>query len=107
MTADLQRSSDLAAMSVRELLAELTRVEDRLNSERAALGYRANPEIARLQRRMRAISAQLHQRRQERGAAAADPLTEAAEADLVEQSIPVDADPDEEYPPEVQLSTRG
>lgn len=103
MTADLQRPPDLAAMTIRELLAELSRVEDRLNSQRAAAGYHANPEIARLQRRMRAISAQLHERRSKHDDDV-DPLAEADEADLIEQSIPVDADPEEEYPPEVQLT---
>jgi len=96
MTADLHQAIDLSAMTIRELLAELTRVEDRLNSQRAAAGYGANPEIARLQRRMRAISAQLQLRRGDTSGAEA--LDRADEADLLEQSMPVDADPEEEYP---------
>lgn len=103
MTADLQRPSDLEAMTIRELLGELTRVEDRLNGQRAAVGYQASPEIARLQRRMRAISAELHERRSKHEADP-DPLVTADEADLIEQSIPVAADPDEEYPPQVELT---
>ncbi|WP_446666345.1 hypothetical protein [Flexivirga sp. B27] len=102
MTADLQNPTDLRTMTIRELLAELTRAEDRLRGERAA-GYGANPEVARLQRRIRAISAQLHERRSGPGDGT-DPTIEADEVDVIEQSIPVDGDPEEEYPPQVEPS---
>lgn len=103
MTTNLQ--DDLATMTIRELLVELTLVEDRLNSQRAASGYQATTESARLQRRVRAISAHLRQRRSEQGAAGMDPAVDADEADRIEQSIPVETDPEEEYPHQQAVGT--
>ncbi|MGN6412654.1 hypothetical protein [Flexivirga sp.] len=89
--------ADLRSLTIRELVAELTRIEDRLNNARAAARYHPSPETARLERRMRAICTHLRARRSA-SRAGDHPPADADEADLIEQSMPVDADPDEEYP---------
>jgi hypothetical protein len=59
--------TDLAAMSIRELLAELTRLQDRANAEPAGHGTWSLPgqthRRAELERRERRILAELHRRR--------------------------------------------
>lgn len=42
MNPNMHDADDLASLTIRELLAELTRLEERLNSRRAAAGYQAN-----------------------------------------------------------------
>lgn len=104
MTTDSQQLTDLTAMTIRELVAELTRVEHRLNTHRIVSGRVADSELARLQRRMSAIQAQLHERRTGISGANESPNL-ADEADLLEQSIPVDGDPEEDYPPVPRVSS--
>jgi hypothetical protein len=96
-------SDDLSSLTIRGLLTELTRLEDRLNSRRAAAGYQANAEIARIERQMNAIRMQLRAHRTAAAGYDSAPLTDANEADRVEQSIPVDAGLDEEYPHQQEI----
>jgi hypothetical protein len=97
---------DLSSLMIRDLLAELTRLEDRLNSRRAAAGYHANTEIARLERQMSAVRAELRQHRAAAVEHNAAPLSNANEAGHLEDSISVESavevDADEEYPHQQQ-----
>ena len=95
--------ADLRARTIRELLAELARIEERLNSRRAAAHYHAHPEIARWDRQMRAIRAELQRRHTNRAVPDSVPLTDANEADRAEQLITVDSGPDEDYPHEREI----
>lgn len=94
--------ADLRARTIRELLAELARIEERLNSRRAAAHYRAHPEIARWDRQVRAIRAEL-QRRRTKALPDSVPLTDANEADRVEQLITVDGGLDDDYPHQQEI----
>lgn len=62
-----ESETDLAAMSIRELLAELTRLQDRANAEPAGHGPWSLPgqthRRAELERRERRILAELQRRR--------------------------------------------
>lgn len=75
VAADHDEPTSLSRMTIRELIGELARLQDRRRHDAAAFGYRSTPaqtaRAATIQRREQQISAELRRRRGT-GAVAAD-----------------------------------